>query len=109
MPSAVKMAPKLTKNQMRRAKKKEQKKDQSQVSGVEWLSRSLMLIEQATPTPEPEIKAEPEAVPAKTEDGSVDLSTLEISEDDPNFAMFKGILDRFGASAEDQAGDEVNG
>jgi splicing factor 3B subunit 2 len=35
MPSAVAMAPKLTKNQMRRAKKKEQKK--SQVGAVDEL------------------------------------------------------------------------
>jgi hypothetical protein len=36
MPSAVAMAPKMTKNQMRRAKKKELKK--SQVSAVDAMS-----------------------------------------------------------------------
>jgi splicing factor 3B subunit 2 len=35
---------------------------------------------------------------------------LDISEDDPNYAMFKGILERFGARAgEDDAAAEAPG
>lgn len=98
MPSAVTMAPKLTKNQMRRAKKKEQKK-----------------VAKVTPIPEPE-KApesvpEPEAVkPVKEEDPlQNDITTLEVSEDDPNYEMFKSIMERFGATAEeDETAKEAN-
>ncbi|KAN0110117.1 DUF382 domain containing protein [Hyaloscypha variabilis] len=102
MPSAVKMAPKMTKNQMRRAKKKEQKKTQ-----------------QVTPTPEPEKVPEPvpepAAAPSKTEDEEdedilkPDVAQLDISEDDPNYAIFKDIMDKFGASAEEEeAAKEAN-
>jgi splicing factor 3B subunit 2 len=89
-----KMAPKMTKNQMRRAKKKEQKK-----------------TAQVTPTPEPEKQLSPEPAPAqiKAEPKAQDISTLEISEDDPNYAMYKEILDRFGATTEeDEAAKEAN-
>ncbi|PQE29836.1 splicing factor 3b protein [Rutstroemia sp. NJR-2017a WRK4] len=89
------MAPKMTKNQMRRAKKKEQKK-----------------AAQVTPTPEPEIKKDtepepqPEAAndPVKVEEDSLepDVAAFTISEDDPNFAMYKDIMNRFGATAEEE-------
>lgn len=96
MPSAVTMAPKMTKNQMRRAKKKEQKKAQ-----------------QVTPTPEPEKAPEsvPEPVAVKVEEDPLqaDITTLEVSEDDPNYEMFKSIMERFGATAEeDEAAKEAN-
>jgi splicing factor 3B subunit 2 len=115
MPSAVAMAPKMTKNQMRRAKKKEQKK--SQVSAAEAISVTMQSdIPKVTPTPEPEqeVKNEPEPEPEsiKTDESSAepDLSNLEISEDDPNYSMFKGILERFGATAgDDEAAKEANG
>ncbi|PQE09840.1 Splicing factor 3b protein [Rutstroemia sp. NJR-2017a BBW] len=89
------MAPKMTKNQMRRAKKKEQKK-----------------AAQVTPTPEPEIKKDtepepqPEAAndPVKVEEDLLepDVAAFTISEDDPNFAMYKDIMNRFGATAEEE-------
>lgn len=102
MPSAVKMAPKMTKNQMRRAKKKEQKQAQ-----------------QVTPTPEPEKAPEhvpqPAAAPSKTEDEEEEdilkpeVAPLDISEDDPNYAMYKDIMDKFGTSAEEEeAAKEAN-
>ncbi|QSZ32684.1 hypothetical protein DSL72_002263 [Monilinia vaccinii-corymbosi] len=95
------MAPKMTKNQMRRAKKKEQKK-----------------AVKVTPTPEADAPEDLEpkvnsTEPAETtkpieEPNTVDEDPLEsditgfdISEDDPNFAMFKDIMDRFGATTED--------
>jgi len=120
MPSAVKMAPKMTKNQMRRAKKKEQKKTQ-QVGLLDHDdNRDVKLIDlQATPTPEPE-KApepvpEPAAAPTKPEDEEEDdvlkpdIAQLDISEDDPNYAMFKDIMDKFGATAEEEeAAKEAN-
>jgi len=116
MPSAVKMAPKMTKNQMRRAKKKEQKKAQ-QVSLNHPSSSVLQFIHnfKVTPTPEPEIAKEPEPEPviAKIEEEDVlqpDISLLDISEDDPNYAMFKDIMERFGATAEEnEAAKEAEG
>lgn len=90
-------APKLSKNAMRRAKKKEQKKSQSE----------------PTPTPEPqqaanvqpEIKEEPAAVTTvKIEDDAKDpeVAALDISEDDPNYEMYRRIMERFGATTEEE-------
>lgn len=124
MPSAVKMAPKMSKNQMRRAKKKESKKAQEvqvrvpaslQTGTVESL---ILIPPQVTPTPEPE--KEPEAVeisapaPVKANDQEEDpadfgVDVAGISENDPNFEMFKGIMERFAASTEeDEAVKEAN-
>jgi splicing factor 3B subunit 2 len=120
MPSAVGMAPKMTKNQMRRAKKKEQKKTQ-QVSPVQHEIRNneKLTLSQVTPTPEPEkipeAVQEPAAAPAKTEEEDEDdilkpeIAPLDISEDDPNYAMYKDIMDKFGTSAEEEeAAKEAN-
>jgi splicing factor 3B subunit 2 len=102
----------MTKNQMRRAKKKEQKK--AQVSSCHKSSNVMEFFNtlKVTPTPEPENREpEPDQTPASSvtleqEDLSQpDVSSLEISEDDPNYAMFKDIMERFGATAED---DEAN-
>ncbi|EPE27089.1 hypothetical protein GLAREA_03003 [Glarea lozoyensis ATCC 20868] len=82
----------MTKNQMRRAKKKEQKKAQVE------------------PTPEPEVqpKLEPEEAPKPdAEPTREELDEVEISEDDPNYAMYKDILGRFGATAEDEAAEAL--
>lgn len=102
----------MTKNQMRRAKKKEQKK-----------------AAQETPTAEadghkdPEVKVEetdateltettkPIEEPKKVDEDPLeaDLTGFNISEDDPNFAMFKDIMDRFGVTAEeDQAAKDAD-
>jgi splicing factor 3B subunit 2 len=109
------MAPKMSKNQMRRAKKKEQK--QAQVSTAVYTAIAEGNIDdiQATPSSESETVKEPEPVPATTKEEETDplepdVSTLDISEDDPNFALFQGILERFGATAkEDEAANEANG
>lgn len=101
---------------MRRAKKKEQKKAQ-QVSLNHPSSSVLQFIHnfKVTPTPEPEIAKEPEPEPviAKIEEEDVlqpDISLLDISEDDPNYAMFKDIMERFGATAEEnEAAKEAEG
>lgn len=85
----IEMAPKLTKNQMRRMKKKEKKAEKAQ-----------------TPVPE----KEPTPPPASTEadeESTLDIESIEISEDDPNFEMFKGIMDRFAATAEDEDSKEA--
>ncbi|KAJ8061651.1 hypothetical protein OCU04_009452 [Sclerotinia nivalis] len=105
------MAPKMTKNQMRRAKKKEQKK-----------------AAQETPTAEADVPKDPEPKVEETDAAELtettkpieepkkvdedpleaDLTGFNISEDDPNFAMFKDIMDRFGVTAEeDQAAKDA--
>jgi splicing factor 3B subunit 2 len=113
MPSAVKMAPKMTKNQMRRAKKKEQKK--AQVSARRSVETFVYYANDAkvAPTPEPEQDTPASTATIQADEASEDVSTedevpLAISEDDPNYAMFKDILDRFGATAgEDEAVKEI--
>ncbi|TAQ86398.1 hypothetical protein B7494_g5277 [Chlorociboria aeruginascens] len=87
------MAPKMTKNQMRRAKKKEQKKTQ------------------APPTPEPEGKPDPEPEPLQAEEDVLEptVSEFDISEDDPNFAMFTRVMEKFQANkVEDPNDADVN-
>ncbi|CAD6451999.1 70abd907-e8be-461d-ba08-530182a3d2c0 [Sclerotinia trifoliorum] len=105
------MAPKMTKNQMRRAKKKEQKKAVQETPTAE-----------ADAPEDPEVKVEetdaseltettkPIEEPKKDEDPlEADLTGFNISEDDPNFAMFKDIMDRFGVTAEeDQAAKDAD-
>jgi splicing factor 3B subunit 2 len=74
---------------------------------------------QVTPTPEPEKAPEhvpqPAAAPSKTEDEEEEdilkpeVAPLDISEDDPNYAMYKDIMDKFGTSAEEEeAAKEAN-
>ena len=114
------MAPKMTKNQMRRAKKKEQKKVQ-QVSPAQHKIRCYEKLTniQVTPTPEPEKipEAVPEPAPASTKTEEEDeedilkteVAPLDISEDDPNYVIYKDIMDKFGTSAEEEeAAKEAN-
>lgn len=113
MPSIVKMAPKMSKNQMRRAKKKEQKNTQVRIVPCTAVTEHNIDYTKAAATPEPEKVKEPEPEPAtsKTDEEDPlepDISTLDISEDDPNFALFQGILERFGAKArEDETANEA--
>jgi splicing factor 3B subunit 2 len=108
------MAPKLTKNQMRRAKKKEQKMAQVSSSVLYIFYERCVDSIQVTPTPEPETVKdhEPEVAHVKVEEEDPlepDITTLDLSEDDPNFAMFQGILARFGSTAdEDEAAKDAN-
>lgn len=67
-----------------------------------------------TPTPEPETVKEPEVERATVKEDNAtikeeeedplepDVSVLDISEDDPNFALFQGILERFGATGRNE-------
>lgn len=103
------MAPKLSKNQLRRLKKKEQKK--AQVCGCPPSICACALINfKADSTPETETKEtaleaeiEKKPEPVTIIDESEAEETLEISEDDPNYAMFKDILDKFKAKEEEDA------
>ncbi|KAF4335551.1 spliceosome associated [Fusarium beomiforme] len=121
-------APKMTKNQMRRAKKKEQKKAQTEVHSVLLVATSLTNALQAASTkteeateakPEYNDAAEPTTkdLEAKkgptTEDAApadgdaIEVDTLD--EEDPAFAMYKDIFSKFGASMEeDEIAKEAN-
>ncbi|EKD16216.1 uncharacterized protein L3040_009544 [Drepanopeziza brunnea f. sp. 'multigermtubi'] len=91
------MAPKnMSKNQMRRLKKKEQKKAQT--------SETSESEKQPEEVPEPVPAAAPATTTAQEEEDDLlqpDVSILNISEDDPNFEMFKGIMEKFRANTED--------
>ena len=107
------MAPKMTKNQMRRAKKKEQKKTQVSCARCSSIISIALTNLQVTPTPEPEKVPEaiPEPAPSKTDEEDEDplkpeIEQLDINEDDPNYAMFKDILGRFTASAEEEEAEK---
>ncbi|CZT09216.1 related to SPLICEOSOME ASSOCIATED PROTEIN 145 [Rhynchosporium agropyri] len=98
------MAPKLTKNAMRRMKKKEQKK--AQVSETPETEKKPEEVPDAIP--------ETDAAPVTIEDDNEDVlqpdvSILDISEDDPNFEMFKDIIEKFRANTEDgEAGKQAD-
>src|SRR5690349_22397447 len=117
MPSATKMAPKMTKNQMRRAKKKELKKAEVSLHCQRYIPIADMAKVDQTPEPEaapaPEVKVE-EPVPVKADEediSQIEISALDITEDDPNYEMFKAIVDRFGVNkeGEEEDNEKVNG
>lgn len=104
----------MTKNQMRRAKKKEQKKAQHETP-----DKAPSEAPEDAPQPDGAIKTELPASeePATLEvqkdgnapstiaaDGPIDVDDIQALEDDPAFAMFKSVFERFGGSMED---DEI--
>ncbi|TPX13218.1 uncharacterized protein E0L32_006418 [Thyridium curvatum] len=125
-------AQKMTKNQMRRAKKKEEKKAKAEVSAqlhhMHSLSRSsnqITLVQAAAKGDENAVADQNDAAEAAKEEApqtdTTDLEVkkdpgapteipadgpvdLSIDNDDPAFAQFKDIFSRFGTSLED---DEI--
>ncbi|RKF72376.1 Pre-mRNA-splicing factor sap145 [Golovinomyces cichoracearum] len=81
------MAPKMTKNQMRRMKKKEEKKK--------------ALINQPPEVKEVQVSEDPPAPISEIDDQQLEIETFEVSEDDPNFNMYKEIIERFTAAREE--------
>ncbi|KAF4980068.1 hypothetical protein FZEAL_3849 [Fusarium zealandicum] len=124
-------APKMTKNQMRRAKKKEQKKAQVDVrstplvlTGAQYADAPQVVdikTEDEEPTEETkpeesdaapestsdlEVKKKPEMEDVAPADGPVLDDDLE---EDPAYAMYKDIFSKFGASMEeDEVAKEAN-
>lgn len=100
------MAPKLTKNQMRRAKKKEQKKAQVCYFVLQRGRASFLTSSQVAPTPEPELK-QTQATPNAVVQAAIAEEELEPeiefddAEDDPSYSMFKEILEKFKAREEE--------
>ncbi|KAI6776973.1 hypothetical protein HG530_000918 [Fusarium avenaceum] len=124
-------APKMTKNQMRRAKKKEQKKAQVDVRSITFLLVALSRTDalQATPvkSEEPTEATKPDETDSAPESSTTDLevkkeSTVEDAapidgpalnddalEEDPAYAMYKDIFNKFGVSMEeDEIAKEAN-
>ncbi|KAF5600076.1 spliceosome associated [Fusarium pseudoanthophilum] len=123
-------APKMTKNQMRRAKKKEQKKAQAEVrlGLLAPVATSPADALQATPTKPEETaettnREESDAAETTTTDLEVkkgstteDAATtdghaieVDMDEEDPAYAMYKDIFNKFGASMEeDEIAKEAN-
>ncbi|PTD06859.1 Pre-mRNA-splicing factor sap145 [Fusarium culmorum] len=106
-------APKMTKNQMRRAKKKEQKKSQAETSTAKTEEPTEAVKSEETDaapestTTDLEVKKESNAGDAAPEDSSaLDADDLE---EDPAYAMYKDIFNKFGASMEeDEIAKEAN-
>jgi len=93
---------KLSKNQLRRAKKKQQKQS-SRESSVVSTSASESESESETEKPAPVPLITPDDVP------QFELDDLEIDENDPNFAEYRRILDKFRADNEDAKIEEDKG
>ncbi|KAM0554681.1 hypothetical protein ACHAPJ_006750 [Fusarium lateritium] len=126
-------APKMTKNQMRRAKKKEQKKAQAEVRPIPFFqlvaTSCTDALQQATPvkTEEPTEDIKPDENDAAPESTTTDLEVKKESstddanpvdgpaldddtlEQDPAYAMYKDIFSKFGTSMEeDEIAKEAN-
>ncbi|OLN95337.1 Pre-mRNA-splicing factor [Colletotrichum chlorophyti] len=103
-------APKMTKNQMRRAKKKEQKKAKTEVSQtpdiVDDEKKPEEVEKQESPSDALEVKKEPETTVTTVEpEGLAD----DTNPDDEAFASYKDIFQKFGVSVdEDEVAKEAN-
>ncbi|KAK0626167.1 hypothetical protein B0T14DRAFT_424841 [Immersiella caudata] len=101
----------MTKNQMRRAKKKEQKKAQAEGGSKAQSEAPEETTNDANATEDtsnestaPEVQKDSGA-PNKIEaDGPIEEDDIKALEDDPAFAMFKSVFERFGGNLED---DEI--
>ncbi|KAJ4117433.1 hypothetical protein NW765_010853 [Fusarium oxysporum] len=105
-------APKMTKNQMRRAKKKEQKKAQAEATPTktketaETTNREENDAAESTTT-DLEVKKGSTTEDAATTDGHA--IEVDMDEEDPAYAMYKDIFNKFGASMEeDEIAKEAN-
>ncbi|KAL1883042.1 hypothetical protein VTK73DRAFT_117 [Phialemonium thermophilum] len=104
-------APKLTKNQLRRAKKKEQKKAKA-VDGSKTNSESKDDVESQTvandaignraDAPDLEVKREPGS-PIKVELDGLDYDEFAVKNEDPVFEEYKKVFSKFGISLEDES------
>lgn len=103
-------APKMTKNQMRRAKKKEEKKHKAEAVVK---PESTDVTEAAEPSlPPTETAPEPKegaATTVKKEDLDSEPLPGDFDYDDPSFAQFKDVFSKFGPNLlEDAVGREAN-
>ncbi|KAM0245676.1 hypothetical protein ACHAQJ_010487 [Trichoderma viride] len=121
-------APKMTKNQMRRAKKKEQKKVKADVCAIPstvFTRHTVLILMQIQTSEEPEgtigekrdESPQPvDGLDVKSATNSAKPSALasdtiedDLLEDDPAFAAYRDIFSKFGVSfVEDQVAKEAN-
>ncbi|KAH6604980.1 spliceosome associated [Trichoderma cornu-damae] len=102
-------APKMTKNQMRRAKKKEQKKTKADIQVTEQPDGPIAEEEDESPQPVdgPDIKSAADS--AKPSVPASDAMRDDLLDDDPAFAAYRDIFNKFGVSfVEDQIAKEAN-
>ncbi|KAL7921591.1 hypothetical protein ACQKWADRAFT_295494 [Trichoderma austrokoningii] len=98
-------APKMTKNQMRRAKKKEQKKAKTEEVQPTEEADGPIAEKKKDESPQPK-DATDSAKPSAIATDSIQEDLLD---DDPAFAAYRDIFSRFGVSfAEDQIAKEAN-
>ncbi|ROW06569.1 hypothetical protein VMCG_04436 [Cytospora schulzeri] len=94
-------APKMSKNQMRRAKKKEQKKAEAEApekptevtEAQENGEDEIKVEEPAVKTEDLEVKKDPDAKETTQPDGPINPA---VDDEDPAFADYKRIFERFG-------------
>ncbi|KAI2611124.1 DUF382-domain-containing protein [Hypoxylon fragiforme] len=112
-------APKLTKNQKRRAKKKADKQskpeetpqpdDTPQVEPTEDESEPTQDASDANGTTAPEVKKDVDSSDKIPADGPVETDEYDFDEEDPTFSMYKDIFTKFGVSREeDDIAKEAN-
>ncbi|OAA65064.1 splicing factor 3b [Cordyceps fumosorosea ARSEF 2679] len=89
-------APKMTKNQMRRAKKKEQKKVKAEIE-----SKPEEAIEESTTNAQTHEK--PQDAPQQERGAVVEADSLDAYDDDPAFAAYKAIFTKFNVNTGDDA------
>ncbi|KAK2671084.1 hypothetical protein RAB80_013506 [Fusarium oxysporum f. sp. vasinfectum] len=105
-------APKMTKNQMRRAKKKEQKKAQAEATPTKTKETAKTTNREEndaaeSTTTDLEVKKGSTTEDAATTDGHA--IEVDMDEEDPAYAMYKDIFNKFGASMEeDEIAKEAN-
>lgn len=88
------MAPKLTKNQMRRIRKKEEKKKTSTNNNVD-------INPTKNETEDSKVASAVRSDQEEQEQEQLEIETFEVGEDDPNFTMYKQIIERFKVVTED--------
>ncbi|TQW00084.1 hypothetical protein V2A60_001206 [Cordyceps javanica] len=106
----------MTKNQMRRAKKKEQKKTKAEVRriAIPFMLRNRIGLtitqDESKPkeaiektTIEVETQAKPQDTPKKEPTVDVEVDSLDAYDDDPAFAVYKEIFTKFNVNPGDDA------
>ncbi|KAL7928694.1 hypothetical protein V8C35DRAFT_317539 [Trichoderma chlorosporum] len=102
-------APKMTKNQMRRAKKKEQKKVKADTEATEQSDEPSTENRDESPQPADGLDVKSTADSAKPSASAGEPIRDDLLDDDPVFAAYRDIFNKFGLSfADDQIAKEAN-
>ncbi|KAL6852223.1 hypothetical protein J3F83DRAFT_756628 [Trichoderma novae-zelandiae] len=102
-------APKMSKNQMRRAKKKEQKKAKADDPKPDQSDEPTAEKSDESPQPIDGPDAKTAADSAKPSAPAIELIRDDLLDDDPAFAAYRDVFNKFGLSfADDQVAKEAN-